>query len=115
MRYVKFIVLGIGLLSALLSAVYGAFDLGGAGITVFVACLIPAALCAFGTFVKPTIPRWAAIVSVIAFLVVGMKTSGGGSDFENVMLLAFLGLILSIVLSIRPDRPREPAAVPIPS
>lgn len=115
MRYVKFIVLGIGLLSALLSAVYGAFNLGGAGITVFVACLIPAALSAFGTFVKPAIPRWAAIVSVIAFLVVGMKTSGGSSDFQNVMLLAFLGLILSIVLAIRPDRPQAPATSPVAS
>ncbi len=104
MRYVKFSILGISLLSAVLSLSYGALGFGGQGIFLLVSCLTPALLCAFGTFVKPSMPRWAGALSILAFLIVGMKTSGGSSDLQNVMLLAFVGLILSIVITIRPDR-----------
>ena len=113
MRYVKFSVLGLSVLSAVLSVAYGALSFGGQGIFLLVSCLVPAAGAAFGTFVKPTMPRWASILSVLAFLVVGMKTSGGSSDLQNVMLLAFVGLILSIVLAIRPDRVTAAQAAPV--
>ncbi len=110
MRYVKFTILGISVLSAILSLAYDALSFGGQGIFLLVACLVPAACAAFGTFVKPVMPRWASLLSVLAFFIVGMKTSGGSSDLQNVMLLAFVGLILGIVLAIRPDRVAAPAA-----
>jgi hypothetical protein len=104
MRYVKFTILGLGALSFVLSISYGALSFGGQGVFLLVTCLLPALLATFGTFVKPTMPRWASFVSALSFLIVGMKTSGGSSDLQNVMLLGFVGLILSLVIAIRPDR-----------
>ncbi len=104
MRYIKFTILGLGALSFVLSISYGALSFGGQGIFLLVCCALPALLAAFGTFVKPTMPRWASLVSALGFFLVGMKTSGGSSDLQNVMLLGFLGLILSLVIAIRPDR-----------
>jgi hypothetical protein len=46
-------------------------------------------------------PRWASIVSAVAFLIVAMKTTE--EPFDNIMMAAAGGLLLAIVLAIKPD------------
>jgi hypothetical protein len=103
MRYVKFAMMGFAALATILSLVYNVFSFGGQGALVFVLCVVPLALGVFGTVVKPTLPRWAAIVSALDFLILGMKTTEG-DNWQNVMLAAVAGLLLAVVLAIRPDR-----------
>ena len=106
MTYVKYVIGGAGILATILSFVYGLHGAGGQGIFVILASLIPVALVAFGTVVKPTMPRWASIVSVVAFLLVAMKTRAG-DDLQNIMLVAFLGLLFALALAIKPDRAKN--------
>jgi hypothetical protein len=107
MRYVKFVMIAFAALATILSLMYKAFSYGGQGVLVFILCVVPLALGAFGTFVRHTMPRWASIVSALSFLVLAMKTTEG-DDWQNVMLCAAVGLLLAVALAIRPDR--APAA-----
>lgn len=104
MRYVKFLVLALGALGVVLSLMYSVLSAGFHGVVVVAGCALPAGLAAYGTFAKPTMPRWAAVVSAISFLIVGMKTTESGPDIENIMLAAFFGIIVSAILAIRPER-----------
>ena len=105
MKFVKFAMIATSALAAGLALAYDVLSAGGHGIFVLICCLLPGALGAYGTFARQSIPRWAAIVSAVSFLVVGMKTSGGpeGSSLENLMMVSFLGLLLAVALSIKPD------------
>ncbi len=106
MKYVKFAMIAVSLLCIGLCLAYNVLSAGGQGVFVLICCALPAALGLFGTFVQKGIPRWAAIVSAVSLLLVGFKTSGGpdGGDLENLMLVSFLGMILAVVLSIKPDK-----------
>jgi hypothetical protein len=103
MKIVKFVMGGAGILATALSFGYGVHRAGSHGTVVLVGALIPVALVAFGTLMRSTLPRWGAIVSAIAFLIVAMKTRQG-EDLKNIMMAAALGLVLAIVLAIRPER-----------
>jgi hypothetical protein len=105
MTIVKYIMVVLGLLGAILSVAYKLPSYGTHGILVLVACLIPAALGALGTFAFRGMPRWASILSALAFIVAMMKTRQG-DDLQNIMLVAAAGFLAAIALAIRPDRPR---------
>jgi len=107
MKFVKFAMIATSLLAVALCFAYDVLSAGSQGVFVLICCLVPGALGAFGTVVRKGIPRWAAIVSVVSFLIVGMKTSGApeGSSLDNLMMVGFLGLLLALVLSIKPDAP----------
>ena len=102
MKIVKYVMTALGALAVVLSFVYKMPSYGGHGITVLVAAAIPLAAGIMGTFVRPVLPRWAAIVSALAFIVLAMKTRGG--DWENLMMLGALGFLVAVALAIRPDR-----------
>ena len=106
MTYVKYALGGAGILATVLGLVYGVQNAGGQGIFLLVASLLPVALVAFGTVVKPTLPRWAAIVSAVSFLIVAMKTRQG-DQLQNIMMVAALGLILAIALAVKPDKAKS--------
>jgi hypothetical protein len=48
-------------------------------------------------------------VSLVAFAVVGMKTSGDSTDLNNLMVFAFFGMFPGLALLIYPYRPRRDA------
>jgi hypothetical protein len=104
MKFVKFALMGSGLLAAILAVSAGALRFGGHGIVVLVGCLLPVALGAWTISSKRGMPRAASIVSLLGLLVVGMKTSEG-TLFENVMMLAVVGMACALLLAIKPDRP----------
>ena len=104
-RYLKYTVIGLSLVGAVLSLAYNVMKFGVHGVAVLVGCLAPAALAGWFT-VKPPMPRWAAVVSAVSLLVVGMKTSGDDKDIQNIMVASFFAMIAAIVLAIKPERPR---------
>ena len=109
MKLIKLIMVGFGLLGAALSVVYKLPSYGTHGMIVLVACLVPVLLGGLGTFVFDSLPRWAAVISALAFIVAAMKTSKG-TDLQNIMLASAAGLLVSLILVIRPDRPPAAAA-----
>ncbi len=109
MKIVKLIMMALGLLGAALSIVYKLPSYGMHGMIVLVACLVPVLLGGLSTFVFNGLPRWAAVISALAFVVAAMKTSKG-EELQNIMLAAAAGLLVSVILVIRPDRPRAVVA-----
>lgn len=109
MKLVKLIMIALGLVGAALSIVYKLPAYGTHGVIVLVACLVPVLLGGLGTFVFDGLPRWAAVISALAFVVAAMKTSKG-EELQNIMLAAAAGLLVSLILVLRPDRPRAASA-----
>ena len=103
MKYVKLTIGIAGILATILSLKYHLLSAGSQGTIVVVASLVPVALVAFGTFARPTMPRWATIVSAVSVLLVAMKTREG-EGIKNIMMAAVLGLVVAIALAIRPER-----------
>ena len=83
-------------------------DAGGHGILVLACFIAGAALGAHNLFKAPA--RWASGVALIAFAIAGMKLSGGGdvagAGSDGGMMLAFLGMILALALTIKPGTKR---------
>ncbi len=107
MRYVKYAMLGLGSIAVLLCLVYNVFQYGGHGTLLFVFCLIPTVLAAISLKLWGGMPRWASAVSMASFLLAAMKSSGDQSDLNNIMMAVFVGMILALVLLIKPDRIKE--------
>ena len=86
-------------------------DVGGGHAWLVILCLVGgAAMGAINLFNKPQ--RWTAIVALIAFLIVGMKMSGGdevpgvkvGAGATGTMVLAFVGMLIALALVIKPGK-----------
>jgi hypothetical protein len=101
----KYVVAAFSALSAVLALSASILAAGGQGIFVLVLCAIPGALAAAGHFVWHGFPRRAAVGSLVSFLLVGLKTSGGDASLQNVMVVAFFGMIVALALTIKPDKP----------
>jgi len=104
-RYFKLALLALSAIAVLLCFVYNIFKFGGQGAFTFAMCAGPMGLAGFFT-AKPPMPRWASISSAVALLIVGMKTSGDDTDINNIMMAAFFGMIMAVILAIRPERAR---------
>jgi hypothetical protein len=102
MKIVKYVMIALAAVAVILSFVHKLPSYGSHGITVLVTAAIPLAMGIMGTFVKPVLPRWAAIVSALAFIVMAMKTRGG--ELQNLMMIGALGFLVAVALAIRPDR-----------
>jgi hypothetical protein len=108
MRVVKYIMMALALVAVILCLVYNVMQYGIHGIAVLVLSLIPLVLG--GVSIKMGgMPRWASAVSMVVFLVIGLKTSGDSTDLQNIMVVGFFGLILALALLIIPDKPKEAA------
>lgn len=103
MKSVKFAMMGMGVLAAAVALAHGVLSHGAHGVIVLVGCLLPVAFGVMSLARKRGLPRWASILSIICFLVVGMKTTEG--DFQDVMLVVFFATFPAIVLAIKPDKP----------
>lgn len=105
MRYLKHGILVLALAALGVSVSQSVWDAGVHGVILLVACALPAVLAALGIAVWKAFPRWAAVVSLVSFLLAGLKTSGDSSSpLANAMVAAFFGMIVAAVLAIKPDR-----------
>lgn len=108
MRYVKYAMLGLGAIAVLLCLIYDVFQYGVHGVLLFVFCLVPTALAGLSLKLWGGMPRWASAVSMVSFLVAAAKSSGDISSLNNIMMAAFFGMILALVLLIKPDLAKQP-------
>ena len=104
MVYVKYVMVLLALVATVLCFVYSLPAIGTQGYIVIGACAAPLVLGGAFSAMQRSLPRWASVVSALSFALAGMKTSGGDSDLQNIMVAAFFGMILAVVLAIRPDR-----------
>lgn len=107
MVYVKYVMMLLGVVAIVLGLSAHITAAGGQGIFVLVLCVVPVALGGLSIAQKRGMPRWASIVSAVAFLVIAMKTTE--APFDNIMMAAAGGLLLAIVLAIKPDRSTKAA------
>ena len=83
-------------------------DAGGHGYLTLGASLVGAAMGAHNLFRAPA--RWAGGVAIVAFALVGMKVSGdapgavSGTGQTVGLLTAFVGMVLALVLTVKPGR-----------
>ena len=102
MVIVKYI-LGLAALGAITLAMsLGALSVDG-GMKLMVVLGVPLVATAVFSLRRQSLPRWASGLSLLCFLLAAMWTTE--APFDDVMMLAALGLVLSLVLLIRPDRP----------
>ena len=83
-------------------------DAGGHGYLTL-GCLIAGGAMGAVGLAKPA--RWAAVTALVAFLIAGMKLSGGGNEIvksgagaDGGMILAFVGMLIALVLTIKPGQ-----------
>lgn len=107
-------ILGALVVIALPIAEFGAtkvklLSLGGQGYLTLGALLVGAAMGAFNLLVAPA--RWTGGVAIAAFLLAGMKLSGGdegqikaAAGASGGMMLAFVGALLAIAVTIKPGK-----------
>jgi hypothetical protein len=81
-------------------------DAGGQGYLVLGALLAGGAMGAINLFKAPA--RWTGGVAIAAFLLAGMKLSGGGeaagAGANGGMMLAFVGALLAIAVTVKPGK-----------
>lgn len=82
-------------------------DVGGHGYLTLGALLAGAAFGAINLFKAPA--RWTGALAVVAFLIAGMKLSGGdegvvkaGAGATLGMMLAFVGALFAIAVTVKP-------------
>jgi hypothetical protein len=101
MRYVLYVMILAGVLTLVLSITEHVWIYGGQGYFLLGLCVVPVVLGGIAA-VQGRCPRWISGVSAVAFLVAAMKTTE--APLDNIMMAAALGLVLAIVLAIRPPR-----------
>jgi len=103
MKVVTWIVLSLSLLATGLGLAAKLTSFGGQGMFTLAMAVIPAVLVGVSRVRGRPFGRLFAGLSLVAFLLVGMKTSSS-SDLENIMMAAMGGMILALVLLVRPER-----------
>jgi len=105
MQYLKFIVAALSLLAVALGLSAGLQSLGGQGQFTLAMSALPLLLVGLALGLGRPFARWMGAVSLVAFLIVGMKTSEAAA-LDGVMMAAFFGMVVALVVVIRPERAR---------
>ena len=105
MRLVTWIVLAFSVLATALGFAAKLTSFGGQGVFTLAMAVLPAALVGVSRVLGRPFGRAFAGISLVAFLIVGMKTSEP-AELQNIMMAAAVGVLLSVVLLIKPERPR---------
>lgn len=103
MRAIKWIVFGFSALVVILCIVAKLQTLGGQGIFTLAMAALPAVLVIGSQLLGWSFGRLFAGLSLVGFLIVGMKTSQG-DEFSNIMMAAFAGMLVSLVNLIKPEK-----------
>ncbi|MEX1365214.1 MAG: hypothetical protein AB1Z98_18955 [Nannocystaceae bacterium] len=104
MRYVKLTMMGFAGLGLVLGLAYGLLGAGGHGIFTLAMCALPLVLGGLTEVSKKGFPRWMAGLSAVAMLIAAMKTQSDHGDMSNIMMVTFFGMVLSLVLVIKPQK-----------
>jgi hypothetical protein len=107
MKVVKWLVLAFSALAVILAVSAKLQTLGGQGVFTLVMAALPGALVALSLVLALPFARLFAAVSLVAFLIVGMKTSQA-DEFQNIMMAAAGGILIALVLLIKPEKAGSP-------
>jgi hypothetical protein len=118
MRYLKFVILGCALAGGIGIVALPFVEMNGFKVyaldvpthgPILLGCFILPALLALFSILRGT-ARWAMALSLVGFTIAGIKSAGdagaiGDTPGQTVALItAFVGLLLSLVLLVKPDR-----------
>lgn len=103
MTVIKWLVLVFSLLALALAFVARLHTLGGQGVFTLALAALPGALVALAVAFGRPFGRLFAGLSLVAFLIVAMKTSEG-DEFSNIMMAAFGGMVVALILLVKPER-----------
>jgi hypothetical protein len=103
MDKVKYAMMALSAVATVLCFVEGVISAGAHGWILVGACAIPAALGGLSIASGKGLGRGQAIGRLVAFLIAGMKSSGG---LDSIMVTAFFGMLVALVLAIKPERKR---------
>jgi apolipoprotein N-acyltransferase len=103
MKALKWIVLGFSVLTIILGLAAKLQSFGGQGVFTLAASALPGVLVALSLAFHRPFGRLLAGISLVAFLIVGLKTSQG-SEFENIMMAAFVGILVTLVVLVKPEK-----------
>lgn len=99
----KYLIIVCGLAGVTLSVVFKVWQNKPYGVAALVACAVPVLVALVCSLALKSFPRWAALISVIAFGIAMMKTNIGG-DLQNIMFVSAVGMLLGVFLMVSPDR-----------
>ena len=103
MRSIKFVIAALSVVCVALGLTVGLQRLGSQGMVTLGAAGVPAVLVGLALALRWPFGRGLAGGALLAFLLVGMKTSEA-EPLQNIMMAAFFGMLAAIVLLIRPER-----------
>jgi hypothetical protein len=106
LAYVKFVVAAVSMACVGLGLSLELHALGGAGYVTLGLSAAPLVLVGAALALGRPFGRVLAALALVAFLIVGMKTSGA-KELEHLMTLAFGGLLVSAALLVRPERAED--------
>jgi hypothetical protein len=103
MKAVKLVILVISLLAVVLGLSAHLQSFGGQGIFTLSLAALPGVLVAASLGLRRPFGRLFAGLSLVSFLLLGMKTSDA-EILQNIMMAAFAGVVLALVLLVKPER-----------
>ena len=101
MKVVRLGMVGLSALSVILCVVGDAPSYGAAGWQLIIFTALPAVMGAVATARKIPLTRRQSGICAALFLIAAMKSQDA---LGNVMMATFFGMMLSLVLTIRPER-----------
>lgn len=93
----------LGTIALGLCLIFNIFTYGGNGVFTLILCLVPLLLSGLSITGKMAFTRKWAAISMVCWLIVGMKTSGG-DKFQGLMVVAFFAMVCSFILLIFPEK-----------
>ena len=103
MQSLKFIIAALSIAGVGLGLSAGLQSLGNQGLFTLILTAVPLLLAGLALGLGRPFGRWMGAVSLIAFMIVGMKTTDAES-LACVMMIAFFGMLAAVVVLIRPER-----------
>ena len=102
MTIVKYIMMALSGVATILCISTGILSAGTQGYILLVMCALPLAQGGLSLVQKTGLKRSQSVANLVAFMIAAMKTREG-DEFQNIMMAAFFGAILAIVMIIKPE------------
>ncbi|MFT5432663.1 MAG: hypothetical protein ACI9OJ_003365 [Myxococcota bacterium] len=100
MERLRYLMMALSAVGGVMLLSEGILGFGGNGVLTFLFCLAPLGLGTVVTVSKTGLTRGQAVLSAAFFLITVKNTN---EAFQNTMILVFFGMLICIVLAIKPE------------
>ena len=100
MDKIRFAMMGLSAVATILCFVGDAPSVGGQGWFLIALCAVPGIFGGLATAKGAGLTRGQSIGSALCFLLAAMKSQ---EAFQNVMMAAFFGMIMCVILAVKPE------------